>query len=319
MRPRVILLTVALIMILAGAFVIPRAFARITGDGDPGSAAPGGPGGGNGRGSQGSFEMAVQPAPPPTLRPANVTLKTDAPFWSWALLDRSTQEIHGSSNLAKTNTTESMIKAWIVSDYLRRAAEKGQTPSPTAMQRLSTAIRDSNDDGAQWAYQQSGGNEVVRRLIRTCKLTDTKLYSGWWSLTQMSARDAARMGACIADGRAAGAKWTEWVLSEMRQVRGGVAAQQAKSGGGRWGIIDGLPAEIASDVAIKNGWTPQGYDGRWHINCLAIADDWVLAVQAQFPFGAWPSGAAVPNGLDKGAQICRSVTEQLLTHPPAPQ
>ena len=303
MRPRVVLVAVVLITIAIGALVVPKAFARITAERpEPSTATPARP----------------TAAPAATLRNAPVTVDTNAPFWSWALLDRRTGAVTGSARAAETNTTESMIKAWLVSDYLRRAAEQGRTPDQATLARLSTAIRDSNDDAAQWAYRQGGGDAVVKRLISMCGLTDTTVRSGWWSLTRMSARDAVRMGECIADGRAAGPKWTDWVLSEMRQVRGSIGDQQAKSGGGRWGIIDALPAEMAGSVAIKNGWTPQGYDGRWHVNCLAIGDGWVLAVQARYPFGEWPDGSAVPTGLDEGARICRSVAEQLLTTGTAP-
>jgi hypothetical protein len=206
-----------------------------------------------------------------------------------------------------------MIKAWLVADYLRTHP----SPDQATLAKLSKAIRDSDDTAAQWAYRQGGSDEVVRRLVGTCGLTDTTVHSGWWSRTEMSARDAVRMGACVADGRAAGPKWTNWVLDEMRQVRGSVTEQRARSGGGRWGIIDALPADIAPTVAIKNGWTAQGYDGRWHVNCLAIAEDWVLAVQAQYPYGKWPPGSAVPEGLAEGAGICRRVTELLLTSRPA--
>ena len=67
---------------------------------------------------------------------------------------------------------------------------------------------------------------------------------------------------------------------------GTVAKEQQTTGGGRWGIIDGLPKEIVAKqgpVSIKNGWTPLVYDGNWHISCLAISEDWVLAVQTRYP------------------------------------
>lgn len=312
MRPRVFLIGAVVVTLLAGMLLLSQAFGLLRGGGGPSAAQ-------TRERVLDSIETVIQPAPPPpTLQPGPVSLRSNPPFWSWALLDRTTLEINGSPNLTKTNTTESMIKAWIVSDYLRRAAERKQTPPQTAMQKLSTAIRDSNDYSAEWVYQQGGEDAVITRLIRTCSLTETKLYPGWWSLTQMSARDAARMGLCIADGRAAGPKWTEWVLSEMRQVRGTVTQQQVHTGGGRWGIIDGLPAEIVPTVSIKNGWWYHG-DGRWHINCLAIGEDWVLAVQAQYPYGAWRSGAPIPDGLAQGAEICRSVAQQLVTRPAVPQ
>ena len=94
---------------------------------------------------------------------------------------------------------------------------------------------------------------MIQRAIKICGLTDTKRgnvkpYTGWWSFTRMSPRDAVRVGDCIADGKAAGPKWTKWVLDQMSKVRGTTAAkdQGNPSGGGRWGIIDGLPKSITA-------------------------------------------------------------------------
>jgi len=238
----------------------------------------------------------------PTLAAGPVDVSIDG-FAAWALLDRQTGEIAGSDNLTATSSTESMIKVWLVSDYLRRTPE----PSAARLAQASTAIRDSDDDAAQSLYLAGGGDEVVQRMITMCGLTDTSVARpGWWSYTQMSPRDAVRLGECVRNGTAAGPRWTTWVLKEMTLVRGTTAAadQHETTGGGRWGIIDGLPDEIVErGVSIKNGWTPIYADGNWHVNCLAVADDWVLAVMLRYP---------TEHGLDYGANICRTITEQLV-------
>jgi hypothetical protein len=204
-----------------------------------------------------------------------------------------------------------MIKVWIVSDYLRQLGDA--TPPPYRLEQASAAIRDSDDRAAESLFRAAGGAAVTRRLIDMCGLTDTRISTrpgreGWWSYTEMSPRDAVRMGDCIKRGTAAGPKWTDWVLDEMAKVRG-TTAPSDQPYGGRWGIIDGLPAEILAQgpVAIKNGWTPQSYDGKWHVNCLAVADDWVLAVMMRYPY---------ERGLDYGASVCKSVAEQLVTPRP---
>jgi hypothetical protein len=77
--------------------------------------------------------------------------------------------------------------------------------------------------------------------------------------------------------------------------------------GGRWGIIDGLPAELAQQTAIKNGWTLLYEDGKWHLNCLAIHPDWILAVLTRYPGSL---------GKQYGAGLCKQVTQQLLVTSP---
>src|SRR5438067_1230846 len=113
---------------------------------------------------------------------------------------------------------------------------------------------------------------------------------------------AVRYGLCVANGTAAGPKWTPWLLETMKHVRGGVNDQiSVTQQGGRWGIIDGLPPQLASQVSIKNGWTVYG-DG-WHVNCLAIEQDWVLNVMVRI------------GSLQAAANTCRSVAEQLIYNP----
>ena len=254
------------------------------------------------------------PSAPPALQAGPVRVKVDG-FVSWAMLDRRTGEITGSSNLAATNSAESMIKIWIVSDFLRRSAERRTEPSQRRLRQGRAAIVDSDDNAAQSLYVSGGRDAVVERMIEKCRLTDTKIAGpggvgdrGWWSYTRISARDAVRLGECVKDGTAAGTRWTAWVLQQMRDVRGSATAadQHARRGGGRWGIIDGLPATIRDRqaIGIKNGWTLINADLKWHLNCLAVADDWILAVLMRYPG---------ERGLKYGASVCSSVARQLMT------
>lgn len=304
MRPRVAMVLAIVAVLIGGVMLVPAAYAKLSG-GDP----LGGIGGG----------VAQVPAPAPTTPPAPtlsagpVSVNFKGRFFSWALMDRKTGKISGARNMAATNSTESMIKAWIVSDYLR---ELGSKPlSAQRRQQAVTAIRDSNDNSAEALYNAGGRKPVLQRLIKMCKLTDTKIYPdrAKWAYTQMSPRDAVRMGDCIGDGTAAGPKWTKWVLNEMAHVRGGVKDQKSVTvQGGHWGIVDGLPESITAQgpVSIKNGFTMLWDDGQWHVNCLAVTDDWTLAVMMRYP----PAGD--PRTPSYGAKVCASVATQLVTPQP---
>nr|MDT0661330.1 hypothetical protein [Micromonospora sp. DSM 115978] len=306
MRPRVIMAFAVAAILLGGVMLVPAAYARLSGDVESVSL------------SSAAAEVparAVAAPPPPTLAVAPVKAEGMDGFFSWALLDRESGKISGAKNMAKTSSTESMIKIWLVSDYLRRLGDT--EPSAERKKQASIAIRDSDDNAAESLYRLGGRDAVIDRMIKLCELTDTRpgsptgSGSAWWSYTQMSPRDAVRLGECVKNGTAAGPKWTEWVLTEMAKVRGSTARkdQQRTRGGGRWGIIDGLPKEVLSQgpVAIKNGWTLINADGLWHLNCLAVTDDWVLAVMMRYRGG---------RGLDHGAGTCASVTTQLVTARP---
>jgi hypothetical protein len=228
----------------------------------------------------------------PLLRPRPVAVSSPG-FHSWALLNTRTGKISGSDNPAATSDTVSMVKAWLAADYLRLAAQRNENPTAARLQDLSIMIRDSDNQAAEDIYRRNGSTNSIQRLIRVCRLTHSSAVSGRWSETRMSASDAVRMGACLADGRAAGPKWTKWLLNEMRLVRGD----------GRFGIVKALPADIAATTAIKNGWLLRDDTGLWHVNCLAIGDGWVLAVMLRY------SGAL---GFAHGGTVCRSVATQLM-------
>ena len=252
--------------------------------------------------SDGSADVAATPTPTPVplpFRAAEVTLESVATkgFLSWALMDRRSGEIVGSANMQATSTTASMIKAWLASDYLRRAAENGQTPSTSRLADLEKLIRDSDNDAADRTYSADGKTASIERLISMCKLTDSKAVPGLWSNTNISARDTVRMGACIADGHAAGEKWTPWILDMMRKVRGT----------GDFGIRKALPAAAQTQVAIKNGWLLRDEDHNWHTNCLAIGDTWVLSVLQRYP-----SQGTYEADFQHTADVCQKVATQLL-------
>lgn len=240
---------------------------------------------------------ADPPAPTPTLpplpvRPTNVELKTDG-WWSWALLDTRTGEISGSANRDETSTTASMIKAWLGADYLRRTAEAGDEPSDARLDQLRIMIRDSDNGTAQNFFNLNGGTASTERLIKICGLTDSgPAKDGGWSGTTLSPQDAARMGACIADGRAAGPEWTGWLLDEMRAVRGL----------GDFGIRKAFPTSVQKSIAIKNGWVDRTAEQEYHVNCLAIGDGWTMAVMVKY---------SINLGFEPGAKMCQEVAQQL--------
>ena len=240
------------------------------------------------------------------MAPKNLRSIVVAGAWlsGWALLDTATGAASGSSNSSSMrNTVESMIKPWIVADYLRRAAAKGQRPSTATLNELTLMIIDSNDPMAEKYYRIGGSDDVIERFISVCKLSGVKIKSTYWSFTEISPRTAIGYGKCLADGRAAGPQWTSWLLNVMKRVRGKVTDQ--KSGaveGGRWGIIDGLPPVLAKDTSIKNGWTL--YKDGWHINCLAIHPTFILVVMMR-----------TNKGLTSGAAACKAVAEALVVEP----
>jgi hypothetical protein len=241
---------------------------------------------------------AADRARPPAMRVGEVTAQAEG-FRSWALLDRQTGRITGSPNMAEPSDTMSMVKAWLAADYLRIMAEKSEEPSDFRLGQLRIMIRDSDNAAANATYARTGGRDSILRMIKICGLTDSAAHANNWSNTVVSARDTVRLAECLADGRGAGPRWTPWLLSEMRAVRGT----------GDFGVRRALPSPAASAVAIKNGWLLRDEDGLWHIACLAVTDRWAIGVLLRYPGRL---------GFAYGTTQCTTVGAQLLAVPTPP-
>jgi hypothetical protein len=233
--------------------------------------------------------LEATPMPPAYTLNGGNTVTGPSSWWSWALLDRRTGESWGGPTAGEPTRSVSMIKFWLGGLYLRQHPK----PSQEMVNQLSTMIRDSNNDVANDVFFGLGGRvPVIAAMETVCGIKGPYILPGWWwASTWISARDAARLGACLADGQVANPQWTEWLLGEMRQVRGG----------GNFGIRFAFPEPIRSTIAIKNGWNIE--DGVWYVNCLAIGDTWVLVTESR-------AGSFIA-----GRDVCVRVTEQLLVEP----
>jgi hypothetical protein len=254
--------------------------------------------------------MATTPRSSPTPRRVDlyrlaqvaaqrITARADG-FASFTLLDRAKGKRIGDPRAAQLTFAESTIKAWLAADLLATRARAGATLTAYENMRMAAMIRLSDDNAAEVIWRWLGADGSIRDMIETCRLQDTKVYPGWWSKTEISARDLARLGDCIVPGKgkflspAVGAP----LLALMRSVDKSNA----------FGIQQVNPAGRGVRIAVKNGWTVHGSaDGTvWNVNCLGIwgpGNRWVLAVTTRFPVG---------NGLDYGAGLCRQVTRAVL-------
>jgi hypothetical protein len=129
-------------------------------------------------------------------------------------------------------------------------------------------------------------------MNRVCGLEGAKAGPGF-GYTRMSARDAVRVAHTIGSGRAAGPHWTEWLINEMRNVRGD----------GDFGIRMAFPAAQRATVAIKNGWDTWSDTGESTVNCMALTQPWTMAVLTRYPEKL---------GFDHGAHTAETVAAQLM-------
>jgi hypothetical protein len=220
------------------------------------------------------------------------TPRADDDLWlSWSLLDTLQGRRVGSANSDSDRTNaESSIKAWIAADYLRAAHAEGRLLTGSERADIAAAVRSSDNAAAQRLYHALGDDEILNDLEAVCGVSVATSAAGYWSLTQITAADAARIFACVL--RTARAHpGGDGLLTDLRSVDPSDA----------FGIKTALPA--TTTVSIKNGWMPHSTTGLWNVNCVAGWDHYVLAVLTRYP---------VDRSLAYGADVCRDVTAALV-------
>jgi Beta-lactamase enzyme family len=258
--------------------------------------------------SGGATPSVTAPKPSPrkvdpyvTARTAAIKVTDRVDGWaSFTLVDRSTGKRIGDARWNQTTFTESTIKAWLAADLLATRARAGVPLTAYETMRMTAMIRESDDNAAAVIWRWLGADASIADMIRTCRLQDTTVYPSWWSKTEISARDLARMGDCIAPGK--GKLLSPTVGAPLLALMRSVDPTNA------FGIQQVSPAGAGVRIAVKNGWTEHGTSAGtvWNVNCLGIwgsGNRWVLSVTTRYPVG---------NGLDYGAGVCRQVTRAVL-------
>lgn len=232
--------------------------------------------------------------PAPTVFDTGMTAPHghDAGLWmSWSLVDDTDGRRVGSANSTTERTnSESSIKAWITTDFLRIASQKGRTVAAGDRATIDAAIRKSDDQAAQRLYLRLGGDEVLRDLKTVCGVGVSTARRGYWSYTQITAADATAILDCVLD-KAPTYPGGDEIVADLHDV----AADNA------FGIPRALPAGTA--FAVKNGWTAHSATGKWNVDCVASWDHYTLAVLTRYPMA---------RKLDYGATVCRDVTATVL-------
>jgi len=235
---------------------------------------------------------APPPAPDVFDAGAATTHDHDDGLWlSWSLVDTADGRTVGSANSTTERTNaESSMKAWITTDYLRVAGERGRTVRASDRATIDAAIRKSDDQAAERLYRSIGADQVLRDLKTVCGVAVSTARRGYWSYAQITATDATNILDCVLD-KAPTYPGGDEIVTDLRSV----APDNA------FGIPQALPTGTA--VAVKNGWTAHSATGKWNVDCVASWDHYALAVLTRYPIG---------RQLDYGATVCRDVTTALL-------
>jgi hypothetical protein len=217
----------------------------------------------------------------------------DQGLWlSWSLADTAGDRRVGSANSSTERTNaESSMKAWIATDFVRIAGDRGRTVRASDRADIDAAIRRSDDAAAERLYRRLGADQVLRDLKSVCGVGIATARRGYWSYAQITATDATAILACVLD-KAPTYPGGDEIVDDLRNVVPDDA----------FGIPQALPS--GTTFAVKNGWTAHSGTGKWNVDCVASWDHYTLAVLLRYP---------IARKLDYGAGVCRDVTATLLT------
>lgn len=216
----------------------------------------------------------------------------DEGLWlSWSLTDTARDRRAGSANSSTERTNaESSMKAWITTDFMRVAGDRGRSIRPADRADIDAAIRRSDDWAAERLYRRLGADQVLRDLKSVCGVAVATSRRGYWSYAQITAHDATEILDCVLE-KAPTYPGGDEIVTDLRNVEPDDA----------FGIPQALPA--GTTFAVKNGWTAHSDTGKWNVDCVAAWDHYTLAVLLRYPMA---------RKLDYGATVCRDVTATLL-------
>ncbi|GGT28355.1 serine hydrolase [Streptomyces purpureus] len=185
-----------------------------------------------------------------------VALRGRASSVAVSLYDRKT----GTScayRAASKYDSASVVKVTVLGALLYDAQKQRRTLTATEKNLASAMITKSDNDSTTKLWRQLGVTKVKAFLTAT-KMTQTVPGSGgYWGLTQITARDQARLLSMLitANNGVLTEANRQYVLYLMRAV---VPSQ-------RWGVPAGAPSGIG--VQVKNGWLPRATHA-WRVHSI---------------------------------------------------
>jgi beta-lactamase class A len=149
----------------------------------------------------------------------------------------------------------SAIKATIISALLYKV--HGPSHLTAAQRGLAWRMITQSDNAAATALWDEVGDAGMQRFADAANLSHTVLDDAAWGLSQLTAQDELTLltlltthGTVLSDTSRG---YVLWLMSKV------IPSQ-------RWGVPDGAPADVT--VSVKNGWLPDPFTGRWHVNSI---------------------------------------------------
>jgi hypothetical protein len=155
--------------------------------------------------------------------------------------------------------TESVVKVPIMLTLLDQAISDGRQLTDDERYELALMITESDNDAANWLYEDVGGGAGVTAFLESAGIDDAAIDPADWGDSALSPMDAATLMTELIGGTILDAPSRELAMDLL----GSVDPLQA------WGAV--LLASGAGETGVKNGWYPE-FDG-WVLNSAGFVKD----------------------------------------------
>lgn len=151
----------------------------------------------------------------------------------------------------------SAIKVTIISALLYKVGGPGHMT--TAQHSLAWRMITKSDNAAATRLWNEVGEAGMQRFVTAAHMPHTVLDDDHWGLSQLTAQDELTLLALLSTaGPLLSNTSRGYVLWLMSKV---IPSQ-------RWGVPAGAPAYVT--VSVKNGWLPDPFTRRWHVNSIGV-------------------------------------------------
>jgi beta-lactamase class A len=151
----------------------------------------------------------------------------------------------------------SAIKVTIISALLYKVGGPGHMTS--AQHSLAWRMITQSDNAAATRLWNEVGDAGMQRFVTAAHMPHTVLDDDHWGLSQLTAQDELTLLTLLTlTGPVLSNTSRGYVLWLMSKV---IPSQ-------RWGVPAGAPADVT--VSVKNGWLPDPFTGRWHVNSIGV-------------------------------------------------
>ncbi len=152
----------------------------------------------------------------------------------------------------------SVAKLPIMLTLLDQTISEGRQLTDDEQYELTQMITLSDNDAADWLWNDVGGAEPVTEFLQTAGIGDAVIDPNLWGSSTLSPIDAAALTADLVGGT---------ILDEPNralamELLSSVDSSQA------WGAVAAAPA---GETGVKNGWYPE--DDGWVLNSTGFVRD----------------------------------------------